>query len=218
MKLFSVTMGMTEDVTPPMSQTMNLSRRRNVKRTSERIVSLIMRRLPSMRLLRSAELPLSGIVISKDLKFAELNMSLSAGLSRRNMMSLMMLLNAQLSKMRSVKMKLLVIPPSQNALSGLERFALSIRRLSRSTLPSLDVPRNPESSVLQQAVDSSKELRSVMTRPAPLSRMLPKRNVVLSLKELVAMLPNLSLNFIPLKSVLMYPRRSVPDQEPIPER
>merc|ERR1711922_136700 len=32
---------------------------------------------------------------------------------------------------------------------------------------------------------------------------LPKRNVVLSLKELVAMLPNLSLNFIPLRSVLI---------------
>merc|ERR1719431_1736470 len=209
---------MIEDVTPPMSQTMNLSKKRNVKRTSERIVSLIMRRLPSMRLLKSVELPLSRIVISKDLKFAELNMCLSAGPNKKNMMSLMMLLNAQLSRMRSVKMKLLVILPSQNAPSGLERFALSIRRLSRSTLPSLDVPRNPESSVHQQAVDSSKELRSVMTRLAPLSRMLPRRNVVLSLKELVAMLPNLFPSLSPLKSVLMYPRRSVPDQESTQER
>merc|ERR1711922_40950 len=135
--------------------------------------------------------------------------NLSAGPNKKNMMSLMMLLNAQLSRMRSVKMRLLVILPSPSAPSGQERFALSIRRLSRSTLPSLGVPRNPESYVLQQAVDSSKELRSVMTRPAPLSRMLPKRNVVLSLKELVAMLPNLSLNFIPLRSVFMYPQKSL---------
>merc|ERR1712200_182374 len=84
MKLFSVTIAMTEDVTPPMSQTMNLSKKKNVKRTSERIVSLIMRRLPSMRLLRSAELPLSRIVMSRDLKFVQLNMSLSAGLDKKN--------------------------------------------------------------------------------------------------------------------------------------
>merc|ERR1711922_44021 len=105
-----------------------------------------------------------------------------------------MLLNAQLSRMRRVKMRLLV------------------------TLPLLDVPRNPESSVPQLAVDSSKELRSVMTRPVQLSKMLPRKNVVLSLKELVAMLLNLSPSLSPLRSVLMYPRRSVPDQEPTQER
>merc|ERR1711922_12015 len=105
-----------------------------------------------------------------------------------------MLLNAQLSRMRRVKMRLLV------------------------TLPSLDVPRNPESSVPLQAVDSSKELRSVMTRPVQLSKMLPRKNVALSLKELVAMLPNLFPSLSPLKSVLMYPRRSVPDQESTQER
>merc|ERR1712042_127068 len=145
-------------------------------------------------------------------------MSLSAGPNKKNTMSLMMLLNAQLCRMKSVKMRLLVTPPSQNAPSGPEKFALSIRKLSRSTPPSLDVLRNPESCVLQQAVDSSRELRSVMTKPAPLFKMLPRKNVALSLKELVAMLPNLSLNFIPLRSVLMYPRRSVPDQEPTQER
>merc|ERR1719348_807551 len=194
---------MTEDVTPHMSPPMNLSKKKNVKRTSERIVSLIMRRLPSMRLLRSAELLLSRIVISQDLRFAELSMSQSVGPSRRNMMSLMMLLNAQLFRMRSVLMRLLVIPPSPSAQSGLEKFALLIRSLSRSTLPSLDVPRNPESYVLLLAVDSSRDLKFAMIRPALLSRMLPRKNVALSLKEPVLMLPSLSPSSVPQRSVLM---------------
>merc|ERR1739848_609283 len=93
---------MTEDVTPLMSPTMNLSKKRNVKRTSERVVSSIMRRLPSMRLLRSAESPLLRIVIFPEMKFAPLNMSLSAGPSKKSMMLRMMLLNAQLFRMRSL--------------------------------------------------------------------------------------------------------------------
>merc|ERR1712200_188567 len=115
-------------------------------------------------------------------------------------------------------MRLQVIPPSPSAPSGPEKSVLLTRRLSRSTLPSLDVPRNLERYVPQQAVDSKRELRFAMRRPALLSKMLLRKNVALSLKELVTMLPNLSPNFIPLRSVLMYPRRSVPDQEPTQER
>merc|ERR1719209_527562 len=129
------------------------------------------------------------------------------------MMSLMMLLNAQLFRMRSVLMRLLVTPPSPSALSGLEKFALLIRSLSRSTLPSLDVPRNPERCVLLLAVDSRREQSYVMRKPVPLFRMPPRKNVALSPREPAVMLQNLSLNLIPLRSVLMYPRRSVPDQE-----
>merc|ERR1711970_1443896 len=209
---------MTEDVTPLMSPTMNLSRRKNVKRTSERTVSLIMRRLPSMRLLRSAELLLSRIVIFRDLKFVQLNMSLSVGPNRNNMMSLMMLFLVQLSRMRSVLMRLLVTPPSPSAQSGLEKSVLLTRNLSRSTLPSLDVPKNPERSVLLLAVDSRREQSYVMRKPVPLSRMLLRKNVALSPREPAVMLQNLSLNLILLRSVLMYPRRSVPDQEPTQER
>merc|ERR1719447_1268510 len=189
-----------------MSQTMNLSKKKNVKRTSERIVSLIMRRLPSMRLLRSVELPLSRIVMSRDLKFAQLNMSLSVGPNRRSMMLRMMLYPALQSRMRSVMMRLLVTPPSPSAPSGPEKSVLLRRRLSRSTLPSLDVPRSPEKCVPQQAVDSKKELRYVMTKPAQLSRMPPRKNVTWSPREPVPMSPSL------------YPRRSVPDQEPTQER
>merc|ERR1739847_216787 len=68
-----------------------------------------------------------------------------------------------------------------------ERSALLRRRLSRNTLPSLDVPRNPERCVLLLAVDSKKELRFAMTRPALLSRMPPRKNVTLSPRELVLM-------------------------------
>merc|ERR1719193_1727955 len=115
-------------------------------------------------------------------------------------------------------MKLLVTLPSPSAPSGPEKSVRLTRRLSRSTLPSLAVQKNQEKCVPQQAVDSKRELRSVMRRPALLSRMPLRKNVALNLKELVAMLQNLSLNFIPLRSVLMYPRRSVPDQEPTQER
>merc|ERR1712168_775396 len=209
---------MTEDVTPLMSPTMNLSKKRNVKKTSERVVSSIMRRLPSMRLLRSAESPLLRIVIFPEMKFAPLNMSLSAGPSKKSMMLRMMLLNAQLSRMRSVLMRLLVTPPSPSALSGPEKSALLRRRLSRSTLPSLDVPRSPERGVPLLVVDSRKERNSVMTRPKLLSRMLPRKNVPLSPRELVLMLPSLSPSLSLLRSVLMYPRRSAPDPEPTPER
>merc|ERR1712119_232354 len=113
----------------------------------------IMRRLPSMRLLRSAELLLSRTVIFRDLKFVQLNMNLSVGPNRNNMMSLMMLFLVQLSRMRSVLMRLLATPPSPSAPSGPERSALLTRNLSRSTLPSLDVLRNPERCVLLLAVD-----------------------------------------------------------------
>merc|ERR1719193_2268754 len=115
-------------------------------------------------------------------------------------------------------MRLQVIPPSLSAQSGPEKSVLLKRRLSRSTLPLLDVPRNQERCVPQQAVDSLRVRSSVMTKPRPLSRMPPRKNVALSLREPVLMLPNLSPSLSPLRSVLMYPRRSVPDQEPTPER
>merc|ERR1711872_866237 len=185
---------MTEDVTPPTLLTMNLSKRKNVKRTSERIVSLIMRRLPSMRLLRSVELPLSRIVMSKDLKFAQLSMSLSVGPNRRSMMLRMMLYPALQSRMRSVMMRLLVTPPSPSAPRGLEKY------------------------VPLQDVDLKKELRYVMIKPAQLSRMPPRKNVTWSPREPVPMSPNLCPSLSPLRSVLMCPRRSVPDQEPTQER
>merc|ERR1712193_378952 len=89
-----------------------------------------------MRLYRSVEPHWSRTVMFRVLKSAELNMNLSAGPNKRFMMLKMMLLNAKLKLRRSVKMKLLVTPPTQNAQSGLRRFALSPGRLSRNTPPS----------------------------------------------------------------------------------
>merc|ERR1711931_451075 len=115
-------------------------------------------------------------------------------------------------------MRLLVTPPSPSAPSGPEKSVLLTRNLSRSTLPSLDVPKNPERCVLLLAVDLRKEQSYVMRKPVPLCRMLPRKNVALSPREPAVMLQNLSLNFILLRNVLMSPRRSVPDQEPPQER
>merc|ERR1712142_1055751 len=131
----------------------------------------------------------------------QLNMSLSAGPSRKYMMLRMMLYLVQLSRMRSVLMRLLVIPPSLNAQSGPEKSVLLKRKLSRSTLPSLDVPRNLERCVPQQAVDSLRVRKRAMIKPRPLSRMPPRKNVALSPREPVLMLPNLSLSLSPLKSL-----------------
>merc|ERR1719483_556662 len=127
MMLCSAITLMTRDATPPMSPPMSPSRRRSARRTTGRAVSLNTRRLLSLRLLRSAELPLLRTVMSRDLRFAELNMSLSAGPSRRFMMLRMMLLSAQLRLRRSVRMEPLDTPPTPSALSGPRRSALSPR-------------------------------------------------------------------------------------------
>merc|ERR1712098_1029205 len=214
MMLSSVTIVMTRDVTHPMSPTTSLNRRRSVTRTSERTVSLNMRKLLSMRLFKSAELHLSKTVTSRVLRSVPLNMSLSAGPSKRSMTFRMTLLSAKLLLRRSVRMKHLDTPPTQSAPSGQRRSAVSPRRMSRNILQSLDVPRNQESFVPQLVVDSSKELRSVMTKPRLLSKTPPRNSVLLNPKELPSMSPSLPQ----LRSVLMCPRRSVPDPEPTQER
>merc|ERR1719348_247485 len=170
---------------------MSLNKRRNVRKTSERTVSLNMKQLLSMRLSRSVELHLSRIVMFRDPKSVELNMSLSAGPNKRFMMLRMMLLSAELRLRRSVRMRHPDIPLTQSAPSGQRRFAMSPRRMSRSTPQSLDVPRNQESSVPQQVVDSSKVLMSVMTKPRLLFRMPPRNSVLLSPRELASMSPSL---------------------------
>merc|ERR1712128_52231 len=65
---------------------MSLSRRRSARRTTGKVVSLSMRRLLLMRLLLFAEPLWLRTVIFRDLKYVELSMSLSAGLSKRFMM------------------------------------------------------------------------------------------------------------------------------------
>ena len=92
-------------------------------------VLLSMRRLLSMRLLIYAELLLSRIVMSRDLRSAELSMSLSAGPSRRFMTLRMMLLSARLRLRRNVKMKPLDIPLTPSAQSGPRRSALFLRKV-----------------------------------------------------------------------------------------
>merc|ERR1712111_194266 len=191
MMLSSVTIVMTRDVTPPMSQTTSPNRKRSVRRTSERAVSSNMRRSLSMRLSRSVEPHLSRIVMFRDLRSVELNMSMGAGPNKRFMMLKMMLLSAEPRLRRSVRMRHPDTPPTPSAPSGQRRFAMSPRRMSRSTPQSLDVPRNQESSVPQLVADSSKELRSVMTKPRLLFRMPPRNSVLLSHRELASMSPNL---------------------------
>merc|ERR1712123_90129 len=115
---------------------------------------------------------------------------------------------------RSVRMKLLDIPPTPSAPSGPRRCAVLRRRLSKSTLPSPDAPRNPGRSVLQLDVDSRKEKRSVLTRLRLLFRMLPRNSVLLSPSVPVSMSPNWCLNLSPRRNVLMSPRRSAPGPEP----
>merc|ERR1712117_536732 len=158
--------------------------------------------LLSTRLFRSVELLLSRTVMSRDLRSVELNTSPSAGPSKRFMMLRMMLLSAELKLRRNVRMRHLATPPTPSAPSGPRRCAAFPRSKSRSTPPSPDVPRSQESCVPQLVVDSSRELRSVMTRPRQLFRMPPRNSVLLSPRELAS----------------MSPRRSVPDPEPTQER
>merc|ERR1712025_888375 len=72
---------------------------------------------------------------------------------------------------------------------------------------SLAVPRNQGNFVHPQAVDSDRVLRSAMTKPRLLSRMLPRRNVAWSHREHASKWPNLYPSCLPLRSVWMSPRR-----------
>merc|ERR1719402_1600656 len=122
MKLSSVITPMTEGATPLMSPTMNPSRRRSVRKTSGRTASSTTKRLPSMKLSRFAELPWLKTVISKDRRFVELSMSV--GPNRKNMMLKMMSSNVRLSRMRNAKMKHLDTPLLPSVLSGQGKFAM----------------------------------------------------------------------------------------------
>merc|ERR1719334_2603421 len=107
-----------------------------------------------------------------------------------------MLLLVKLRLRRSVRMRHLDTPQTPSAPSGQRKFAVSPRRMSRSTLQSPDVPRNQESSVPQLVVDSSKELRSVMTKPRLLFRMPPKEQCSLepqrTCKHVTKLVPKLT--------------------------
>merc|ERR1719483_963247 len=118
----------------------------------------------------------------------------------------MMLLSARLRLRRNVKMKPLDIPPTPSAQSGPRRSALFLRKVVKSTPQSLDVPRNPGSSVPQLVADSNRELRSVMRKLRLLSKMPPRNSVLLS--------PNVPAST--LQS--LFPRRSAPGQELTQER
>merc|ERR1719244_262574 len=193
---------------------MNPSRRKSARRTSERTASSTTRRSLSMRLFKFVEHHWSRTVTSRGLRSAEQSMSLSAGPSRKNMMLKMMLLNVRLFKRKGAKMRHLVIPHSQNAPTGPEKFAMLQRTESQSTHPSLHVPKSLENCVLQLAVASKRVLRIAMTEPKLLFKMLPRKSVLLSHRELVVMSPNLCPSSSPQKSVSMFPKRSAPDQGP----
>merc|ERR1719244_1123372 len=100
-----------------------------------------------MRQFRCAELPWLRIAIPLDQRFAELSMSLNVGPNRRFMKLRMMLLIVRLKMKRFVSLRHLDTPPPPSAPSGPRKSAQSPRSQSRSTLPSLAVPRNQERSV-----------------------------------------------------------------------
>merc|ERR1711862_1073303 len=102
-----------------------------------------------------------------------------------------MLLSAELRLRRNVRMRHLATPPTPSAPSGPSKFAVSPRSQSRSTPPSLDVQRSLLSFVLQLVVDSSRDQRSVTTKSRLLFKMLPRKTVTLSPRELASMLPSL---------------------------
>merc|ERR1711868_332354 len=119
---------------------------------------------------------------------------------------------------RNVRIRHLATPPTPSVPSGPRRSAVSPRSQSQSTPPSLDVPRNQLSFVPQQVVDSPRVMRLVMTKLKLLSKMLPRKTVTWSPRELASTLPSLFQSWPQLRSVLMSPRKSVPDQEPTPDQ
>merc|ERR1711902_306833 len=126
-----------------------------------------------------------------DQKSVELNMSLNVGPSKRNIRLKMMLLSAELRLRRNVRMRHLATPPTPSVPSGPRRSAVSPRSQLQSTPPSPDVPRNQENCVPLQVVDSHRERRLVMTKLKLLSKMLPRKTVTWSPRELASTLPSL---------------------------
>ena len=76
---------------------------------------------------------------------------------------------------------------------------------------SMGVPRNPLSSVLQQDVDSGKELKSVLPKPRLWSRMLLRSSVLFSPSVPASKWLKWCPNWSTRRNVLIYPRRSVPN-------
>merc|ERR1712098_644358 len=144
--------------------------------------------------------------------------SQSAGPSKRFMVLRMMLCLVLLRLRRNVKMKLLATQPTPSAPSGPRKSVLLRRNLLRNTLLLLDVPRNQGRSVLQLDVGSRKEMRSVMTKHKLLYRMLLRNSVLLNHKEPANMSQSWSPSWNLRRNVLMFPRRSVQDPEPIQGR
>ena len=95
-----------------------------MKTTISKVATLNMKQLLSMRLSRFVEPLLSRIVMSRGLRSVELNMSQSAGLSKRFMMLRMMLLSVELKLRRNVRMRHLDTPPTPSAPKFLERYAV----------------------------------------------------------------------------------------------
>merc|ERR1719186_831663 len=92
----------------------------------------------------------------------------------------MMSFLAQRKLKRSVRMKLLDTQQTPSVPSGPRKFVLLKRNLLRSTHQSPGVPRNLGKSVLQLAVDSRREKKSVTRKPKLLSKMPPRNNVLFS--------------------------------------
>merc|ERR1711862_557223 len=99
--------------------------------------------------------------------------------------------DARLKLKRNVRMRHLATPPTPSAPSGPRKFAVSPRSQSRSTPQSLDVQRNLLNCVPQLVVDSSRDQRSVMTKSRLLFKMLQRKTVTWSPRELANMSPNL---------------------------
>merc|ERR1719348_2248990 len=188
---FNVTTAMTKDAIQHMSLTMNHNRKRNVRRTSEKLVSLNMKQLHSMKQSRFAELHLSKTVMFRVLRSVLLNMSQSVGQKMRNMMSLMMWWIVKLLWRKNVQMKLQDTQQTPSVQNGPRRCAAFHKRMSKSSLQLRLVPRNPGNCVPQQDADLKREERNVLIRLRQLCRMPQRRSAPWSPKGHVIILPNL---------------------------
>merc|ERR1712025_1155292 len=98
-----------------------------------------------------------------------------------------MLLNVRLRLRRNVRMKHLDTQPTPSAPSGPRKFAVCPRSPSRSTPPLQGVPRNLWNFALLQDVDSKRERKNAMRNNKQSFKMLPRKTVTSSPRELVTM-------------------------------
>merc|ERR1719450_783382 len=204
-----------KNVTPLTQLTSNHNKKKIVKKTSSRAVSLNTRRLLPKKPLPSATPQSSWKEMVQ--KYVKPSTSLLVLPVIKNMMSMKTAFHAKPSKKKSVKMLPKVTPLNKNVPNGLyKRVPLTQEKL-RNTAQKPNVRRFPVKFVVLEP-PKFPEKKSASTEKKPSSKKFQKKPVTWNPKESVNTSPNWYLSLNQLKNVLISQKKFALVQEPTQER